>query len=307
MLGGGLVIERSIIELNDAGNTGGGLRANGPGSLVISDSVIRNNEASGLTGGGSGGGVLSFVPTGIARTTITDNLAPIGGGMALGAGGYLELIDSTLSQNAANHGAGLFVSVADAHLHNTTVSGNAACISGGGIRHNSGLLRLRNTTITDNRLDQTLQAAHLNGDPTEGCSFPPELLAPGLGSSSGEAALIRLQNSILAGNRHVSLQGVETPLDCQATFTSEGFNLIGVSKGCDFQPVASDLVDTSPGLGPLADNGGPTHTHALMSGSPAIDSGGGCSSTDQRGVARPADGDGVPPAACDIGAFELTP
>ena len=61
-----------------------------------------------------------------------------------------------------------------------------------------------------------------------------------------------------------------------------------------------------PMLGPLADNGGTTHTHALLSISQAVDAGDAavCLSTDQRGVTRPQDGDGDSVARCDIGAFE---
>jgi hypothetical protein len=66
-------------------------------------------------------------------------------------------------------------------------------------------------------------------------------------------------------------------------------------------PGASDLVVADPLLGSLADNGGPTLTHALLAGSPAIDAGDNavCPATDQRGVARDA--------ACDIGSFEYVP
>ena len=53
-----------------------------------------------------------------------------------------------------------------------------------------------------------------------------------------------------------------------------------------------------PRLGPLQDNGGPTPTHALLLGSPAIDASSACPATDQRGVTRPQG------AGCDIGAFE---
>jgi hypothetical protein len=66
---------------------------------------------------------------------------------------------------------------------------------------------------------------------------------------------------------------------------------------------ASDLVVADAGLGPLADNGGPTLTHALLAGSPAIDAAddGICPATDQRGVTRPQG------AACDVGAYEYMP
>ncbi|MEW5985921.1 MAG: choice-of-anchor Q domain-containing protein, partial [Chloroflexota bacterium] len=80
-----------------------------------------------------------------------------------------------------------------------------------------------------------------------------------------------------------------------------------------------DQIGTSsspidPLLGPLQDNGGPTFTHTLLSGSPAIDMGhpAGCTdqrqnvlTVDQRGETRPADGDGNGTATCDVGAFEL--
>jgi hypothetical protein len=71
----------------------------------------------------------------------------------------------------------------------------------------------------------------------------------------------------------------------------------------------TDLPNTDPMLGPLQDNGGWTQTHALQLGSPAIDAiaPGACSVTrDQRGVWRPADGDGGGGVLCDIGAYEVT-
>ena len=68
-----------------------------------------------------------------------------------------------------------------------------------------------------------------------------------------------------------------------------------------------DQVNTSPLLGPLADSGGPTPTHAHLSGSTATDRGAstGCSTTDQRGQPRPRDGDGSTTPICDVGAYEL--
>jgi hypothetical protein len=67
------------------------------------------------------------------------------------------------------------------------------------------------------------------------------------------------------------------------------------------------MPNTDPLLGPLQDNGGPTWTHALLYNSPAIDAGDpvNCTPTDQRGVARPIDGDSDGTAVCDIGAVEF--
>ena len=76
---------------------------------------------------------------------------------------------------------------------------------------------------------------------------------------------------------------------------------------------SAEITGQDPKLGPLTNNGGPTETRALLHGSPAIDAGnpatpgsGGnaCEATDQRGVARPQDGDAGGVATCDIGAFE---
>jgi len=75
--------------------------------------------------------------------------------------------------------------------------------------------------------------------------------------------------------------------------------------GCWWGSSWMDIIMTDPLLLPLADNGGPTPTHALTPGSPAIDAGGDeCLQTDQREVIRPQDGDGDGIAKCDIGAYE---
>ena len=82
---------------------------------------------------------------------------------------------------------------------------------------------------------------------------------------------------------------------------SDGHNLD--SDGSCFLTATGDLPKHDPLLGPLAFNGGPTETKALLLGGPAIDAGAahGCPQYDQRGVARPQG------AGCDIGAYEFTP
>ena len=117
-----------------------------------------------------------------------------------------------------------------------------------------------------------------------------------------------LSNSILAGNVSTGFggRGRDCETSSSAQILSEGHNLIGSLLDCSVVLASGDLTNVDPILGPLQDNGGPTLTHALQRGSPAIDAAGvSCTSTDQRGVLRPKDGDGDGLAFCDIGAFEL--
>src|SRR5262249_43099092 len=155
--------------------------------------------------------------------------------------------------------------------------------AGGGIH--AGALTLLNITVTDNDAN------------SGGGVFLP----------SGGVSSVR--NSIIAGNL-VDLDG--SGPDVSGAFTSAGHNLIGDGSGAtgftngtngDMVGTADDPID--PRLGPLAFNGGPTRTHALLAGSPAIDRGDTAApGSDQRGVARPHDGDGDGSRIADIGAFE---
>jgi hypothetical protein len=89
--------------------------------------------------------------------------------------------------------------------------------------------------------------------------------------------------------------------NCAAIVVSNGANLSD-DDSCNFG--ANDFENTLALLGPLQDNGGPTYTHALKSGSPAIDQAPCDRPEDQRGVARPYDGNNDGQNGCDIGAYE---
>ena len=113
----------------------------------------------------------------------------------------------------------------------------------------------------------------------------------------GAPANATLTNNVLEGKGDAPACAIEG--GGAATITSGGSNVI--SDGSCNPNGTTDQSFTDALLGPLADNGGPTLTHALLAGSPAIDAAdaGVCPATDQRGVARPQG------AGCDVGAFEL--
>jgi hypothetical protein len=92
------------------------------------------------------------------------------------------------------------------------------------------------------------------------------------------------------------------------TFVS-GYGSLDSDNTCNLLPPPDNLIGVDPKLGPLKDNGGTTQTHALGTGSPAIDHAFSefCTATDQRGVNRPVDGDRDGEALCDIGAYEFVP
>lgn len=151
-------------------------------------------------------------------------------------------------------------------MTNSTISGNSAAISGGGLYNgNAPGTTSSSSTITN----ATIKG---NTAPSGG----------GISNDSGNT--VTLKNTIV---------GV-----CNGPITSNGHNLSNTNTCGLTGP--GDIQNADALLGPLQNNGGPTKTHALLLGSPAIDAGDnlGCPATDQRGVARPFS------TACDIGAYE---
>ena len=174
---------------------------------------------------------------------------------------------------------------------NSTISGNSATTDGGGITAEAGAISLNNLTIAHNSADS-------DGDGTgDG------------GGLAGADAFVSIGNTIVAHNVDT---GGQAP-DCTGRIDSRGYNLIENGTHCVWVGGPADITGRDPRLGSLANNGATTPTHALLPGSPAIDSGhpaapgsGGdaCEANDQRGISRPQDGNADGVARCDIGAFE---
>jgi hypothetical protein len=229
----------------------------------------------------SGGGVRNAGELlTIRQSTITGNFA-VGDGGGIHNIGTMELFKSTVSGNTALNSGGGLANAKHLSVTNSTISGNRVeafgAEKGGGIRNlGSAAIKLRNVTINDNAVD---------GEVPEGGAIANE---PG---GSVELTMTIVAHSLTSEN-------------CLGTMTSLGHNLDS-GTSCGFMR-PGDLSNTDPRLGSLANNQGPTDTHALLSGSPAIDVGTNvdCPNMDQRGVARPQDGDGDAIAICDIGAFE---
>ena len=184
----------------------------------------------------------------------------------------------------------------NAVIESSTFNGNDRAISLGPTRFREfgprDRLFLHNVTISGNT-DFGLRTSNNAWAFIDNSTFANN----GIGLSNEGSNEVFLDNSVLANS---------TISDCEGDF-SGSFNLIEADNCTQVNGQSSTIITgVDPMLGPLADNGGPTRTHALIAGSPAVDSGDdpNCPATDQRGFSRPADGDGDSTATCDMGAFE---
>jgi len=276
---------------------------NGDLDLIASGTVIAPTGAVGQTTiDGNGAvtgdrvvevrpGVLGAVISGV---NIRNGRSIVDGGGVFTAG-ELYLRNVSVTGNFANfRGGGIhYTNAALGDIVNSTVSGNQANESGGGIRSSGNFYpELNNVTVTQNTAD--LGAVGTGG-----------------GGLSGNPGAFQMANTIVAGNTDTS--GGDAP-DCSMVGVSLGYNLIGNAAGCGFPATTGDKVGTvgapiAPGLGPLANNGGRTLSHAPIFGSATLNSGNPgavgsspfCPASDQRGITRPLGG------RCDIGSVEIDP
>lgn len=313
-VGGGATVTISGVTLRNgtaASGVGGGLR--NAGALTLLNVVITGN-AGGLTGGGAANVAGGHLTLDHSLVNGNDSNEPGIGGAGLHNQGVLTVTHSALSDNsAAGHGGGL-ANLGQATVIASTVNNNSSDLNGAGLYNAAGAtLVIVNSTLSGNTANDGDGGGLWNAGAARLLNVTVAVNRAGAGQSGGglfQSAVgsLSLRNTLLGLNTHLAgTPGAPQPDDCAGTLASEGYNLITTSSGCALDGGSHDQLGVATDLGDLADNGGPTLTHALPVGSPALDGGdpAGCVDaagspllTDQRGSARPL---GV---ACDIGAFE---
>jgi CSLREA domain-containing protein len=314
----GLTIRNGLADGGD--DPGGGIR--NEGELVLNDSVVRDNSSPTLDGDGDGGGGIYNLGTlTLNRSTVSDNFGAFGGGIAnVGSGSEMDVNRSTISGNTSGFDGGGIFNTATLKLNASTVSSNSAGTWGGGIYSSTGsdgVANINNSTISGNfaSTDSNFQDGDGGGLYLEGTNgiwhstitnndiLHSDETGNGVASEGSTGTVTYVTSTIISGNADNS----DVALDGDTnSYSSKGYNLVGGGNAIGAFDGPRDLTEvTDPLLGPLAHNGGPTRTHALLPGSRAIDSAGPSPpATDQRGETRPQDGNGDGSATADIGSFE---
>lgn len=309
-----LTLTNSIVISNSSGDDGGGIDASNATLYVANTSFISNTIRAGAAGDGGAlrsdsGGAATLI-----SVTVSGNVAENGGGL-VNIDSAMTLISSTLSYNTARNGNGggldnrretltpTLVITSSSIFSNTATNG-----SGGGLRSmgfgGGASVTIDNSTISYNRVVN----GNGGGVRNEGGSLmqlanvtltyndrSPSGSGEGLSVSGG---VVGIHNTLIANNDSGN---------CAGTITSLDFNLDS-GNSCLLSG-ANDITNTSPNLGPFQNNGGPTWSQPLVSGSAGINDGDnlvGCTAAgggpeltvDQRGFTRPIG------SRCDIGAVE---
>jgi hypothetical protein len=284
-----LTLTDVIVDGNNAQGDGGGIYT--AAAMTATSTIVRNNTAA-----TNGGGVYNEGNTTIVASTISGNTAEGGGGVFLTGSNTVNIAGATLTANRAVGGgaisgrAGVTINVV-----NSTLSGNIGSDVGAGF-YSNGKAQLNFVTIAKN---------------LAGADSPDAGSGINLFPASSTTNSVTLKNVLLADNKKGWLDGMDAAAiaallsaNCGVTgggltVTSSGGNLSSDASCNAWLTAATDKKSVDPKISALADNGGPTQTHALAADSPALSAGAADAAVtvDQRGQPRES-----PP---DIGAFEL--
>jgi predicted outer membrane repeat protein len=290
---GSLTMERCLVKGNTASTYGGGLSgADGGVEIQIRSTTFEGNTATRFSGGGifTYDAVLTLVDS-----TVSGNTAGWGAGVYLRASSTGTVERSAIINNVARvDGGGISLNESQLTLTGSTLSGNSAAGYGGGAAIPNGMLVMRHCTVTGNRANTDNLGGQLGG-----------------GVILGTTTTLTLDHTIVAGNFRNTSTRDDVVGDVAARFSliGDGTDAAIINNGGNLVGDAGAPID--PRLGPLAPNGGPTLTHALLPDSPAIGAGdpaamagGGTVPTfDQRGASWPR----IAGGQIDIGAFEQQP
>lgn len=259
---------------------GGGIYNAQGASATLANSLFEGNFAW-----YNGGAVSSYGPLSVSLSRFTHNSALDMGGAIFQIGDQTTIQDTAfISHDTWNYAGTLYLN-SDTLIQRSLIRDSYSWT--GGAILSGGTLRIENSTLSNNIGDYEGAAIQNYGTTSILFSTLADNSAasnPQYGAAVQNFGTLTFTGSIIAG-------------------TDTGANCIGLAP-----QAASNLSDddscagftvANPLLGPLQDNGGPTFTHALLWGSPAIDAGGtACPPDDQRGQPRPQG------LACDLGAYE---
>jgi CSLREA domain-containing protein len=305
-------------------NTGGNYRifaiSSGTTSSISGLTIVNGNI------NGVGGGVLNDHGTlTLSRCSLIGNISDNGGGAifnngSVGQPATTTVIECIFTDNSASFNGGAIYNDAFNGRANLIVRGctfkNNITGGNGGAIYSTGAGGTATTQIENSTFDTSGAnnggaffnegSGGLATATVQSCTFNNNNANFGgsaIWSSGPAASTVTIGNNIF----RVGTAGITLADSGNGCLVSQGFNIASDGANDDPQTPANetyltgpgDRINTDPLLGPLQDNGGPTQTHALLQGSPAINAGNSSLATDQRGVARPQG------SADDIGAFEL--
>jgi hypothetical protein len=294
----GLTISGGVGQKFGAGF--GGI-SNDQSTLTIDNCTVASNRSF-----YGGGGIFNFGTLTVSHSTISGNDGGFEGG-GISNRGTLTIMNSTIRNNTSGfppgviegsgYGGGIrnsgMVTISNSTINDNTAGGELNQTGKGGGIANSGVLVISNSTISHNWAAADGGAIYGGGSITN-CTISSNTASQGGGISTP----VELGNTILKAGSGPNISNTG------GTVTSHGHNLSS-DDGGGFLTGPADQINTDPLLGPLQENGGPTFTHELLIGSPAINAGDPNFTPppdfDQRGPGFPR----VFNSRIDIGSIEL--
>jgi Ca2+-binding RTX toxin-like protein len=293
---GGAITNRgnlSIVNSTLASNTavyGGGI--DNEGSLTVGGSTLVGNAAS-----TDGGAIFNNGTVTLLGSTVTNNTGYYSGGIYNASAGVLIITGSTIAGNLADDSGGGIYNLGTLEVAGSTLAGNSAYFGGGGIC-NFGMMEVTSSTFAGNSAyDRGGGIYNFGILEVTGSTLAGNSAAYYGGGIYDQAATATLTSTLAAGNSAATGPDLSGAFDLTFSLVQNpgGFTFTGSAPG-------TNLFGLDPLLGPLAYNGGPTLTRALLPGSPALDRGSNPNglTEDQRGYGF----ERVIGAAADIGAYE---